>query len=294
MPATRTTGSPRDPRPASPTARGAAMTLRWFDRNALVARLVPLRRRLQRRRRPPAERRIILHIGAHKTGTSSLQYLLESNHLRLPGDYDLIRRYSGTLGQIKNPIYHLKTAEDALRALPRLQKAAHDLALATPWARVTLVSHEDLMGPLPTRGGVRGLYPFAPAALRAMLDGIAQAGVAAEVVFYTRDWDDWKESVFYYKARKRPDRRHSDWHDRRHGLPDGWEELLTRLRRAAGDTAFHHCRFEDDRDAGLMGLGFLRAAGLSPQQIARLRRVAPRNVTRPETLHPGAAGPADR
>jgi hypothetical protein len=255
-------------------------------RGGLVARLVPIRRWLQRLRGPSGERRIVLHVGAHKTGSTSLQYLLEANHLRLPPGYDLIRRTDPALLRMKRITYGLKTPEGAVRAGAGLAEAAAGLARAAPRAAVALISHEDFLGHMPMQGGVRGLYPYAPAALRAILDGFASEGVRVEVVLYVRDWQDWMASVFFFRNR---DAAPGDFDAARltveHGLPDGWDRLVARLRRTCGDNVgFHLCRFEDDRAAGLMGRGYLTAAGLTPRQIARLRRVAPKNVTRPETV----------
>ena len=251
-------------------------------------RLIRLARRQRRRRRlgQPARRRIVLHIGAHKTGTTYIQHMLEANRATLPLAFEVVPRRLKELQALTVMTADPRDAAQAARLAPALQATA--ARLAERFARVEnlLITHEGLPGPLPGRQALPGLYPFAQLLLPPLIAGLESGGAEVSLVLYTRAFRDWQASLYRYRFRDRPGRRYAPRRfAERTGLPDGWDELLARLETALAPGSLRVVSYEQDRAGGLLGRALYRHWGLSEAEIATLRRLPPQNVSRPETRH---------
>lgn len=145
--------------------------------------------------------RIVIHAGFHKTGTKSVQSVLETNrdalapHLRIIPKSDLpdIQRAS-----IRASV------TDAPEALEAVQSvwAAFVAGLDADDPRPVLISAEEIAGLIPGRRGVTS-YAKAPQILRAVIDGIArgQPGADPELYFTTREAEAWLRSVWWQNLR---------------------------------------------------------------------------------------------
>ncbi len=246
------------------------------------------RRWLCRRIGPPASSRIVLHVGPHKTGTTSIQFFAERNRFRFPLTHDVVRRTDPELAALTAVLRGLTSSGEVDAALPRIRELAAALATKCRFTPVTLISQEDLLGALPSRTGLAGLYDLVPRYLPELLGALASHGARIDVVFYLREWEEWAASV--HRQRHYGDAS-ADYDpeafSRAHRFPEGWAACLERLRRATAPHAFHVLSFDEDRREGFLGLQILRLMGLTNRQIAHLRRTPPRNVRCPGTL----AGP---
>jgi len=230
--------------------------------------------------------RVTLHIGVHKTGTSFIQKRIEASVGFLPKSHGILPRRNTCLDALTTMTRRLRSVEQAQSAQVELRLKAEKLGQKC-LRENTLISHEDILGPVPTRGNVRGLYPFVSHILPPVLAGFADAGQRVEVVLYTREYDDWLGSVFRYRFKDRPERVFNPRrYKENNALPDNWDGFLERVTQAVGDTPLHVLSFEDDRSAGNMGAGLYDIFGLSAQVQARFVPMEAQNVTRYSTVDP--------
>lgn len=152
--------------------------------------------------RPPALPRLILHAGFHKTGTSSVQEMLDEAA-------DILDPLARVL--IKEDMEELTAACRAHARAPtpdtlaRVEAEAASLfaTLDPTDPRQLLISSEDLAGLIPGRQGRMG-YPEAPALLTALLHGLARSwGALPEVTLYlsTRGAEGWINSCYHHHLR---------------------------------------------------------------------------------------------
>lgn len=251
-------------------------------------RLIRLARRQRRRRRiaAPGRRRIVLHIGAHKTGTTYIQHTLEAGRAGLPLDFELVPRRLKELHALTAMAADAHDAPAAERMAPELRATAARLAARFSRVGNLLISHEGLPGPLPGRQMLPGLYPFAQLLLPPMVAGLAEGGAEVSVVLYLREFRDWQASLYRYRFRDQPQRQYGPRRfAERTGLPGNWDGLLERLDAALPEGCLYVVSYEADRASGLLGRALYRHWGLDEAAIAALPRLAPKNVSRPETRH---------
>jgi len=253
-----------------------------------MLRLIRLgRRQLRRRFRPgPSKRRIVLHIGAHKTGTTYIQHMMEANRSRLPLAYETVPRRQRHLHALTQMTAGAQTDVAAAELSETLTQTAAQLANRFSRVETLLITHEGLPGPLPGRKMFKGLYPQAQNLLPPIVKGLQQSGAEVVVVFYKRRFRDWQASLYHYRHIDNPERAyHPARFAERTGLPDDWTDVITRMRDPLPGVEFHVVSYEKDRASGLLGRALLTLLGLSDDQIALLRKLPPKNVSREKTRH---------
>tara|TARA_R110002049_G_scaffold44333_3_gene129772 strand:+ start:9427 stop:10209 length:783 start_codon:yes stop_codon:yes gene_type:complete len=145
-------------------------------------------------------RRVILHPGFHKTGTTTLQNTLRNNRAILAPRLKILliedirslcaatRRFS----RFGDPLDLARIADDALTLAQNLQD--HDGAV--------LISAEDLSGLIPGRDGKPG-YDDTPKLMRLIADALRAVlpDTPLSVVFTTRTGVDWVNSCHAHHLR---------------------------------------------------------------------------------------------
>lgn len=141
-------------------------------------------------------RRILIHAGFHKTGTTSVQQMLRTHrqalrpHARVlmrPAMLDLCeaaRAYS--ISRAKLDLSFVQAEAAALMGTITQEKAP-----------IVIMSSEDLSGHMPGRRGLAS-YDAAPALMKAIRDGIALGCPDTQVTFLftTRDAAPWLRSCY--------------------------------------------------------------------------------------------------
>jgi hypothetical protein len=178
--------------------------------------------------------KVILHVGAHRTGTTSLQSWLMQNADALAAAGIAVwgpdRTRAGLFaGLVKRP--DTITLADDLLARRSAQRIRAELArLAEAGMRRLIVSEENMLGSMAMNIDQATLYPDA----RARLDRIAEAfdGAVSGVALAIRSHDDWWASVLGAggaRAIAAPDaallRRLADH-------PRGWRSIIATLAEA--------------------------------------------------------------
>jgi len=243
------------------------------------------RRQFRRHLRPaPENRRITLHIGAHKTGTTYIQRTLDINRLRLPLTFETVTRRDTDLYKLTDMAAGIRTPEAATAAQEALFEAARSLSRRFCRVRSLIITHEGLPGPLPGRPMFKGLYPLAGHILPPIVNGLRADGADVSVVFYTRRFRDWQASLYRYRFINQPGRGYNPArYAARTGLPENWDDLIARLRAGLGKTPLRIVSYEADRKSGFLGRALYQQAGMDDGLIARLKRPPPQNVSRPHT-----------
>lgn len=178
---------------------------------------------------------VILHVGAHRTGTTSLQSWLLQNADALEGAGIAVwgpDRTRGGLfaGLMKRP--DAVTLADDLQAQRSAVRIRDELdRLAGAGIRQLIVSEENMIGTMPICLDHATIYPDA----RARLDRIAAAfdGAVTGVGLALRSYDDWWASVLATAAG--PGVAQTDVLHRLAGHPRGWQRIIATLAEAFPD-----------------------------------------------------------
>lgn len=215
-------------------------------------------------------RRLVVHLGLHKTGSTAIQRHLNRNADQLAGRLVLRTPQEGSpmrpLGRAALA-YSLAPGKDSEAALR--DALAEVLAGLPANGLPVLLSHENLAGAMPGKGGETGLYPVLPQIVRLIREGAA--GFDLAFVYYTRDMAAWRPSVWSQLVRTEGYRRDlSAFEAEIAGLP-GWDDLDRRLAHAAGDARLTRFRLEDEAALDRPGRQLLTLAGLDQAEIDALQ-----------------------
>ena len=215
----------------------------------------------------PSSRRLIVHLGLQKTGSTSLHHFLQKNAAALEPRLQILtpRRESPTraMGRIA-ALFSLDPAREGDFTAAIAAVRAEIGADSRP---VTLISHENLPGAMPGRGGTATLYP-ALEEIVARLD-THLAPFVPEYALFTRDMGAWKRSVWGQAVRSDGYAEPFETFLAETADCGTWESLGQRLRAAAPGRA-HVFALEDEPDPARPGTQLLRLAGLSEAEISAL------------------------
>lgn len=216
-------------------------------------------------------RRLILHLGVQKTGSTAIQRHLRRNAQALAGHLVVRTPEEGSpmrpLGRAAIA-YSLDPSKDRAQAL---RLAFRCLLDTLPAGDVpVLVSHENLAGAMPGNGGETGLYPHLPR-IAALLAQEARE-LAADFVIYTRNQKAWRPSVWAQAVRTDGYTRSLlEFETETADLPR-WGDLIRRMTAELGDRVTRF-RLEDETDPLRPGRQLLRHAGLDEAMIDALPRL---------------------
>lgn len=229
-------------------------------------------------------RRLTIHLGVQKTGSTSIHRHLMLNQAALADRLVVRTPEAGT------PMRPLGRAAVAfsLDPTPATQATLAD-AIATvrdglPAGDLpVLISHENLAGAMPGNGGETGLFPALPRIIAALDQGFSD--FAVDYVVYTRRMADWRPSVWAQAVKT--DGYTGHWSEFQIAVADlpGWGDLIGRLRDVTGAARLTRLRLEDETDPDHPGALLLAHMGLSAADICAL---APLNGRAMERLTPAA------
>ncbi len=218
-------------------------------------------------------RRLILHVGVQKTGTTSIQRFLKLRASELADCLIVRTPEEGTpmrpLGRAAVAL-SLSGQKDDREAL----RAAFDDVLDTvpDGPQPVILSHENLAGAMPGNGGETRLYPALPRILK-ILDKSAQArGFSCDVVLYTRQMLSWRPSVWAQAVRTDGYAgTFEEFMEATADLPE-WDDLVDRVRAVLGPDRVTRLRLEEETDLERPGRQLLAHAGI---EAARIDALAP-------------------
>lgn len=225
------------------------------------------------------DRTIHLHLGFHKTGSTSLQELLRVNRGRLGADTLCFVQYDPELRPVEAACkrYDRKPTPGNARALHKAWVRLMDRCARSGAARI-LISSENLSGRIPSLRDTAPPYA-ATGAILGILAG-ASAPARLEATLYLRDGWAWLDSLARHLARTRGETRTARdlAATEKFAHPETLlSEAAARIAAEAG-FAVHTLAFEDDLNARLgPGESWLRQTGISDALLAGLEPVSAQN-----------------
>ena len=226
--------------------------------------------------------RLILHCGVQKTGSTSLHQFLQRN-------CDTLRQTLTVLTPTKG---------SATRSLGRAAakfsldpRAEHEFVTAIKTVRnlimaesaPCLISHENLVGAMIGRAGVTTLYPHI-IRITDLLDEHFSPFVP-EYVFYIRDMDAWKRSVYGQAVKSDHFPRSFTAFQKETENCGSWDDFFARVLTHVGKNRARVFAVEDETLPEYPGTQLLKYAGLSESQIFQL---APQMARRNKSLNAGS------
>jgi hypothetical protein len=178
---------------------------------------------------------------------------------------------------------YLSGAENTLQLIDGLARSIGQ----THTDDVLLMSNEDLLGLLPSRGLQDTLYGKSILYLPIIQSAIKDAGHEVQFVFYVRKYNDWLHSLYRYTFKNDPNRPFAPkQYKAKRNLPDDWNDLKATLTSALGADSITFINYETDRANGRLGTALFKMCDMTDEQIDALNWIAPVNVSRPETVDP--------
>lgn len=214
-------------------------------------------------------RRVVVHLGLQKTGTTSLHHALGLNRAALAGRVTaLVPDRGSPLRRLGMAAMGFSLSPDAATETALRAELGHlrDMLLSADGA--LLVSHENLCGAMPGRARTDALYPALERILALCDDCLAP--LDPHYVLTLRDPDAWKHSVWAEAVRSDGyTRSRSDFMEAMAGLVS-WDDLVARAAASVGSDRLTVLRVEEMRDLQRPADRLLSLLGLQDADIARL------------------------
>ena len=209
--------------------------------------------------------RLIVHAGFHKTGTTSIQRLLERN-----------RQALDPIGIVLRPdmlaLCEAARAYSVSRDPVDLGFVRYEAAvLADGWAEDTvLLSSEDLSGHMPGRRGINR-YDAAPALAAAMAETWEEAlpGVSLCFVYMTRDAGPWLASCYVQHLRATRISITSDHYSRAYAASADLTGILAQVHAAVPDAEVRNLALESATNVPLGPADALLSCAGVPEDVRK-------------------------
>ncbi|PYF11040.1 hypothetical protein C8J30_103135 [Rhodobacter viridis] len=230
---------------------------------------------------------VFLHLGFHKTGTSSAQMFLHENRELIWPRAALV--LPGRIREVAHAVFahHYDRDATSLAAITAAMRAFLGTMTLGPNRRI-LISSENLLGPMP-RGVTPAPYPDAAAILRALIAGFAHFDWPVQVTLYlsTRAQGPWVDSLWAHQVRKdQPIPFTEDlesFRARMNRVSQGEQLDILRRNLAGVKLVTQDLSGFDGLPFGA-GQPFLDFLALTPEQRAAFQPVFRRNVSPPRAV----------
>lgn len=230
---------------------------------------------------------VFLHLGFHKTGTSSAQMFLHENRALIWPRAALV--LPGRIRTVAHAVFshHYERDAGSLAAITAAMRDFLRTMTLGPKRRI-LISAENLLGPMP-RGLTPAPYPDAVAILRALIAGFDAFDWPVQVTLYlsTRAQATWVDSLWAHQVRKDqaiPFTEDLEGFRARMARVSQAEQLDIIRRGMAGVTLVTQDLAGFDALPFGAGQPFLEFLGLPPDQRAAFQPVFRRNVAPPRAV----------
>ncbi len=222
-----------------------------------------------------ATRRLIVHCGVQKTATTSFHHFIARNRAALVPLAEVLTPAKGSptrdLGRAAMTFSLDPTTANAAR-LSSCAATLREVVMAG--AGTAIVSHENLPGAMIGNGAVVTLYPLLERIVAILEREFAP--LVPEYVFYTRDMEGWKNSVYNQAVKSdHYPRSRAEFLTETAECGD-WDGLHARMDALVGADRVRFFRLEDEADHDRPGAQLLRHAGVPDATLGALAPMARR------------------
>lgn len=201
------------------------------------------------------QKRVIFHIGPHKTGSTAIQKWMLNNKPFLAKWNTVFLHNTETRRAAKLLCSQKYREAEDLLAIISAQIGALD-------ADTVILSQEDFAGDLPGRNRVRTIYPRLTKNLRVIKR--AMSTHRTEFIFFEREPMEWLRSCYHQHLVHRTTFHNFEAFTDFLGGPPDWDLLLLRVADATkGD--FHRKPFSKNTESGVRSVLFL--AGIQEDEL---------------------------
>ena len=225
-------------------------------------------------------RRVVVHFGFHKTGTSSAERTLLANADALGATHVVAGRKSWPKASTRAKQYSVsRSPKDIAVMVEALRGRFHNLDIG---ARGLIVSNVDFSGRLPGLPGIRD-YSAVPAILNGVIEAIrGKLDPGAEIILLAsiRAREAWVQSLYWQTLKVQRLTEDFETYAARLAPFPGFEETIDDIRRALpGDVTLKTTALEEGAGTPLGPVTpILETAGVAPDAIAALQPTAARKV----------------
>lgn len=224
--------------------------------------------------------RITLHVGLHKTGSTSTYDLLVQNRHLYPSDFRTFHNHTPEIEPMKSAaaafmLRPTKTSEKkVVRELIKLVKSAKDSG-----GKHLLVSSAGLAGKLPKPWRAGGKYDHLPRLVQVMMNTLSTDSL--EIVIVTREEKRWIKSLYAHQLRARGIRYTENGFFHLFKPDFSFDNIVSSVRETGA--LVHHVRFEEDIKSRLgPGSGVLKACGFRESELENWAPAERRNAGVPK------------
>jgi hypothetical protein len=224
-------------------------------------------------------RRIIIHAGFHKTGTTSLQQTLRANRAALRPDIRLVLR-PGMTALCESARAYSRSREDYDLGLVKYEAALLAEKLQEEEASTILITSEDLSGHMPGRHRLHG-YGATPHLMRALSVAFKAAAPDDELTFFftTRAADPWLRSCYAQHLQASRMVWDEDDYLKRFKTSADHDKTLDLIKREISDNALVATSLEEHAQRPLgLAEAMLDQLDLSPERRTALKPGVLRNA----------------
>lgn len=223
-------------------------------------------------------KRALIHLGPHKTGSTYIQHMMKTNAGLLAQSHSFHPKSDPLFEALQRITINIHSPADLPEWLHGIYETSLELARSLT-ATNTLISSEDLLGPVPTMAGISGLYPYLSQTLPAIQAGFDDGGVDTQFFCYIREFYDWLRSVHAHKFRGRESPIAPRKFIKTNALPNTWDGFIANMQTAVGKPYFVHRSYEKDAASGRFGTDLFRHFGLPNTVLDKMDWIAPVNVS---------------
>ncbi|WP_294221407.1 hypothetical protein [uncultured Shimia sp.] len=230
-----------------------------------------------------SSRRVIVHIGAQKTGSTSLHRFLSRNLEALADRLDIRVPSKGSLTRELGracTLFSMRPAKHETDLVALLQQVRAELEGDD---RVCIISHENICGAMMGRSDVREVSPRLTEIIRLFETHLAP--FEPDYVLYTRNMQNWKRSV--HNQAVKSDGYEGTLEDflKETARSRDWDAVQAEMHGLLGAERVRVFALENEITPDRPGRQLLRFAGLLDAEIDTLEPLAGRSN---QSLNPGA------
>jgi hypothetical protein len=224
-------------------------------------------------------KRALIHIGPHKTGSTYIQKMMKTNAHLLAPSHQFLPKSDPLFEALQRITINIHTKQQLAEWLQAVYDTSLELARSLT-APNTLISSEDLLGPVPTTAGIAGLYPHLIHTLPAIQAGFDDGEVDTQFFAYIRTFHDWLRSVHSHKFRGRERPFAPRKFIKVNELPNTWDHFIADVQDSVGKDAFVYHSYEGDAVTGRLGSDMFHHFGIPDSVLDQMDWIEPVNVSR--------------